>query len=335
MSIPQPESTDTRGNIPDMPFFTIIMPTYNQGSFIQTALESILNQQADLELLVYDAVSTDETPKILERYKDRLTWIREKDNGMTDAINKGIHAARGEVIAWLNSDDVYLPHTLQRVQDAFTRKASLDFAYGDALEIRRDGTYIAPNVFTEDCRATRYLYSHNYMCQPTVFFHQRVPEKLGLLREDLRWTMDYEWFARFYLENMQGLRLPYFLAANRDYADTLTNSGGRARYREMMSIHRIRPGRPMPLRRAYWIYTLEALIKGANGKRDTLPASSLRARMLQKFSQQAGAYFVKMVNPQSRNDIVKRFQQNILPHGDSVQALWDDAGQTQPAEVRT
>ncbi|NCC53111.1 MAG: glycosyltransferase, partial [Spartobacteria bacterium] len=304
------------------PFFTIIMPTYNQGPFIQAALDSILNQQADLEIRVYDAVSTDETPAILTQYRDRLTWMREKDKGMTDAINKGIRAARGQVIAWLNSDDMYLPHALEHVRAAFTTDAGLDFLYGDALEINREGRYIAPNVFTEDCCRERYLYSHNYMCQPTVFFHRRVPETIGLLREDLRWTMDYEWFARFYLHGMKGRRLPYFLAANRDYADTLTNSGGAARYREMMSIHRLRPGRPLPLRRAYWIYTLEALIKGANARQAKLPEQALRARLLRHFAQRAGRRFVPLVNPRSRDDILARFQRDILPHGDVIQDLW-------------
>ena len=309
-----------------MPYFTIVMPTYNQGEFIETAVLSVLGQQgSDAELVVYDALSTDATPTILERYRDRLTWIREKDRGMVDAINKGLSAAPGEVLAWLNSDDAYLPGALAHVRAAFEADPGLDFLYGDALEIDAAGRIFTPNQFTEECTRERYLHSHNFICQPTMFFRRRVLDKVGPLREDLLWTMDYEWFARFFLRGLRGRLLPRFLAANRDYPVTKTNTGGSTRYREMLAIHRLRPGRPLLTRRSFWIYTAEAVIKGVNAWRDRLPGT-LRARALNQVSRLSGNLFLRFVNPRRRDEIIRRFHSDIAPGGATIQDQWGAAG---------
>lgn len=306
-----------------MPYFTIVMPTYNQGEFIETAVRSVLGQQGgDFQLVVYDALSTDATPAILEKYGDRLVWIREKDRGMVDAINRGLGAAGGEVLAWLNSDDAYLPGALVQVRRAFNADPDLDFVYGDALEMNRAGDIFTPNQFTEDCSRERYLHSHNFICQPTMFFRRRILEKVGPLREDLLWTMDYEWFARFFLRGCKGRRLPYFLAANRDHAVTKTNTGGLTRYREMIAIHRIRPGRPLCTRRSFWIYTAEAGIKGVNGLRDRLPAGSRLARALSLISRAGGNAFLRFVDPRCREEIVQRYHRDIAPRGVNIRDQW-------------
>lgn len=305
-----------------MPYITIVMPTFNQGGFIETALMSVLGQQGnDVELVVYDALSTDGTPAVLERYRDRLTWIREKDRGMVDAINKGLTAAGGEVLAWLNSDDAYLPGALAQVRAAFETDPGLDFVYGDALEIDAAGRIFTPNLFTEECTPERYLHSHNFICQPTMFFRRRVLEKVGPLREDLLWTMDYEWFARFFLRGLRGRLLPRFLAANRDYPVTKTNTGGATRYREMLSVHRLRPGRPLVARRSFWIYSAEALIKGVNARRDRLQGT-LRARALNQVSRVSGRLFLRLVNPRRRDEILRRFHADIAPRGGTIEDQW-------------
>jgi len=305
------------------PSFTVVMPTYNQGEFIEVAVQSVLGQQGcEVALLVYDAVSTDGTAAVLERYRERLRWIREPDKGMVDAINRGLWAADGEVLAWLNSDDAYLPGALARVGQAFADDQALDFVYGDALEMARDGEIFTPNQFTEDCVGERYLHSHNFICQPTMFFRRRVLEAVGPLREDLLWTMDYEWFARFFLHGLKGRRLQCFIAANRDYAVTKTNTGGGARYREMIGIHRLRPGRPLWLRRSFWIYSAEALIKRVNAWRDRLAARTLLARGLNALSRIGGGLFLRLVSPRSRRDIVDRYLKEILPRGRNIRDQW-------------
>lgn len=307
-----------------MPFFSITMPTYNQAEFITTALNSVLNQrEKDVELRVYDAMSDDGTSAILEKYGSRIRWIREPDRGMVDAINKGFSASDGEVVAWLNSDDAYFPDALARVRKAFETDPDIDFVYGDAVEMDRTGRFLGPNVFTEDPVPERYLYSHNYICQPTMFVRRRMLSRMGAVRDDLRWTMDYEWFARMMLADARGVRVPWFLAANRDYAATLTNSGGAARYREMMRVHRMRPGKLLPLRKSFWVYSFEVVIKAANGLWAQQPPDSLRARLLGRFSQVAGDSFMRFVNPRSRDRIAERFRKNFLLSEPPVNTIAD------------
>ena len=106
--------------------FSIVMPTYNHGRWIDIALRSIFDQGvSDPEVIVIDSVSTDETPQILAGYRDRITWRCEKDNGQADAINRGFTVVRGDIVAWLNSDDTYLPGAFARVEAAFAAACAM------------------------------------------------------------------------------------------------------------------------------------------------------------------------------------------------------------------
>ena len=101
--------------------FTVIIPTRDQGRWIEDTIKSVLDQPGTPpEVLVYDACSTDNTSKVLERYHDRIHWTRELDRSQADAINKGFRRATGEIVAWLNSDDLYLPEAFDHVRAVFT-----------------------------------------------------------------------------------------------------------------------------------------------------------------------------------------------------------------------
>lgn len=310
-----------------LPRFTIVMPTYNHGRWIETALRSIFDQgEPSVEVLVMDALSTDDTPQILERYRDRITWHRRKDNGQADAINQGFAAARGEIVAWLNSDDTYLPGAFARVQAAFDADPTLDFVYGDALEINEEGVILTPNLFTEDCSRDRFYFSHDYICQPTLFLRRSAREKVGELRPDLRWFLDYQWLTRVFALGLRGRRLPHFLAANRDHPNTKTNSGGLQRWREIMGVLASTPP-PGPFvlaRRCIWIYSLEYLIKTVNAASwgaapDSAPRiQRARAALLARLN----AWFMRLVQPRSFADIVQRYEREIVPHGRTTAELW-------------
>ncbi|HVU24975.1 MAG TPA: glycosyltransferase [Opitutus sp.] len=308
------------------PDFTIIMPTRNHARWIEAAVRSVLEQdfRGRVELVVFDALSDDATPQILERYRDRLTWRREADAGQVDAINRGLREARGEIVAWLNSDDLYLPGALARVHAAFAADSALDFVYGDVLEIAEDGRIMTPNPFTEDCDAARYFYSHNYICQPTVFVRRRVIERVGLLRPDLRWLMDYEWFTRFFRTGLRGLRLRHFLAANRDHPATKTNSGGLARWWETIAVRAAIPGPMMVARRSTWIYSLEYVIKALNAAGWAAPAARPvdQRNFRQRLVDRLNARLVRLVQARSFDDIVRRYGRDIAPHGANVADLW-------------
>lgn len=308
------------------PRFSIVMPTRNHARWIETAARSVLDQNfaGPVEFVVYDALSDDGTAEILSRYQDRLTWRREKDHGQVDAINRGLAAAKGEILAWLNSDDLYLPGALRQVHDAFTADPALDFVYGDALEIDEDGRILTPNLFTEDCAAERYLYSHNFMCQPTVFLRREAVARIGALRDDLRWFMDYEWFSRLHRAGCRGRRLPHFIAANRDHPSTKTNSGGLARWWEAMRVFAAHSGPFLLRRRSIWIYSLEYVIKSLNAAGWAAPVDLPidKRDPRQRTVDHLNAWLMRLVRPRSFDDIARRFGTTIAPLATNVSDLW-------------
>lgn len=303
------------------------MPTYNHGRWIETALRSIFDQgDYATEVIVMDSVSTDDTPQILERYQGRIAWHRRKDKGQADAINQGFAFARGEIVAWLNSDDTYLPGAFAEVEAAFAADPNLDFVYGDALEIDQHGGILTPNLFTEDCTRERFYFSHDYICQPTLFLRRHVLERVGPLRADLRWFLDYQWLTRFFAAGLRGKRLPRFLAANRDHPQTKTNSGGLRRWWEIMSVLAANPG-PGPFllaRRCIWIYSLEYVIKTLNAAEwGAHPDSTAEARRWRQSTLNTlNRWFMQLVSPRSFNDIVHRYHRDIASVGRTTAELW-------------
>src|SRR6218665_4026922 len=122
---------------------SIVVPSYNQGHLIRFTIDSILSQGiADLEVLVIDGGSKDETVDVLKSFGDRISWVSEKDGGQTHAINKGLRRARGEIVAYINSDDTYEPGVVARAVGLLERNPQVDFIYGDANFVDEQGSLI-------------------------------------------------------------------------------------------------------------------------------------------------------------------------------------------------
>jgi Glycosyl transferase family 2 len=177
------------------PLVSIVTPSYNQGDYIEETIQSVLDQDyPNLEYLVVDGGSSDNTIEILKKYEGRLTWLSEKDRGQADAINKGFHMAKGEIVAWLNSDDTYLPgavHTSVRYLEAHPEVGML---YGEGYHIDADGEIIE-RYYTEPFDYQR-LSEVCFICQPTVFLRAEVIRTVGPLDVKLDYCMDYEYWMR-------------------------------------------------------------------------------------------------------------------------------------------
>lgn len=199
---------------------SIITPSYNQGRFIVRTIESVLSQSvAELEYWVVDGGSTDDTRQILLRYGDRLKWLSEKDAGQADAVNKGMGLSSGDIIGWLNSDDVYYPGVLPEVMNYFEEHPEVQILYGDADHIDEQDNVLEPYP-TEDWNYERLLETC-YICQPAVFFRRSLMEKVGALNTKLQYCMDYEYWLRVG-KVAEMVRFPDKLAGSRFYPETKT-----------------------------------------------------------------------------------------------------------------
>jgi glycosyltransferase involved in cell wall biosynthesis len=220
---------------------SIVTPSYNQGRFIERTLLSVLDQGVPLEYVVFDGGSQDETMAILKKYTGRLRWVSEKDRGQAHAINKGLAATRGEVIGWLNSDDVYYPGALKTVLDYFEAHPAVDLLYGDADHIDEQDAFIEAYPTAEwDLAALRVVC---FICQPAAFFRRRVVERFGPLNDALHFCLDYEYWLRIGQGGGVVRHLPVKLAGSRLYPQTKTLGSRQRFHSEINSMLLARLGR--------------------------------------------------------------------------------------------
>ena len=199
----------------ELPLISVVTPSFNQAGFIEATLRSVLEQDyPKTEYLVIDGGSRDGSVEIIRRYGDRLTrWVSEPDRGQSHAINKGFAMARGDVLAWLNSDDTYLPGTLAAVGEYFASHPETDLVYGDYAYIDPLGrTLWRRHVFG----AMRYetLLYHDYLGQPSVFFRRSLLDRIGPLDETLDYHLDWDLFLRMW-KVCRPVHLPRVLATFR------------------------------------------------------------------------------------------------------------------------
>ena len=185
------------------PRLSVVMPSFNQAGFIEESIRSVLDQApASTELVVMDGASTDGTQAVLARLQEefgtRLRWVSEPDEGPAQAINKAARLARGELLGWLPSDDLYAPGALQRAIDYFDAHPDHVMVYGEAEHIDVDGRFmerypsLPPEVGIERFRDGCFI------CQPSVFIRREVWAALGGLDESYRASFDFELWLRVF-----------------------------------------------------------------------------------------------------------------------------------------
>jgi glycosyltransferase involved in cell wall biosynthesis len=221
--------------------FAIVTPSLSQGEFVERTVQSVLDQAyAPLEYVVCDGGSTDTTLPVLEPYRDRLRIVSEPDSGQAAAVNKGIQLSSGEIIGWLNSDDVYRPGALRAAANVFAAQPLVDVVYGNADIIDEHDAVLRP-YYTEPWNARR-LPDRCFLAQPAVFFRRRVVERFGLLDERLHFCMDYEYWLRLAAGGAVFAYIPQTLAATREHPRTKTLSARAAYHAELNGMLRGRLG---------------------------------------------------------------------------------------------
>lgn len=201
--------------------FSIITPSYNQGQFIERTLRSVAAQQgADVEHLVFDGGSSDNTVDVLKSATPAVRWVSERDEGQAHAVNKGLNASDGEIIGWLNSDDIYYPDAISHIAAFFEAHPDVDVVYGKACHIDADDRVI--EFYSTEPWDMKRLRTWCFICQPALFFRRSVVDRFGLLDESLRYCMDYEYWLRIGAAGAKFAFLEEVLAGSRLHPATKT-----------------------------------------------------------------------------------------------------------------
>jgi len=271
-----PDPTPT----PAQPLVTIVTPSYNQGEFIADAIDSVLSQDYPaIEYLVVDGGSTDGTLDVLRRYGDRVRWMSGPDDGQTDAIARGFEAGAGKYLAWLNSDDRYVPGAISRAVADLEAHPDAALAYGYGEFIDREGHFMMRCAHVEPWDRDRLVKRLNLILQPATLFRRDAYVAIGGLDRSLHYVMDYDLWLR--LSARYPVRfIPDVIAQARVYGETKTETGGLPRMEEMARMIRSNCGRGLPTtyRREMRIALRYALADAA-GKRQPARVVRLAARI--------------------------------------------------------
>jgi glycosyltransferase involved in cell wall biosynthesis len=192
--------SETKFSLKDktLPLVTIVTPSYNQGQYLERTILSVLKQDyPNIEYIVIDALSTDETEKILGRFRNRISKVvRERDNGQSDAINKGFVAGRGEIMAYLNSDDCYAnPSVVSDAVSFLMANPDVDLVYGRRYEINDQGYFLAHYPYRQFSKKDLYLSC--YIPQECCFWTKQIYDKAGgFIDTSYKFAIDYELWLR-------------------------------------------------------------------------------------------------------------------------------------------
>lgn len=232
-----------------MALVTVVVPSFNQGEFLDDALTSIFTQDVPVEVFVMDGGSADHSLDVIHQWKHRLAgWRSGPDSGQAAAINEGIAQGTAPYVCWLNSDDWWLPGALKRLTDELARHPESPAVYARSWNFveetrRRYPVWVEP--FSERRLSLRCIVS-----QPATLVHRRIWEAVSGLDEGLHMAMDYDLWWRLFLKFGPMHFVDQFVAVNREHGRTKTQTQRRLHYREAMAVVRKHRGR-VPLK--WWL----------------------------------------------------------------------------------
>jgi glycosyltransferase involved in cell wall biosynthesis len=200
------------------PLISIVTPSFNQVSFIEEALQSVQHQSyTNWEHLVIDGNSTDGTVELLRDLttngkQQNVSWVSERDNGQSDALNRGCRQAKGDIIGWLNSDDRYRPGCFERVIQAFEENPGVDIVYGDYLLVNELGSAFQIRREIEFSKFILLYHRVLYIPTTTTFFRRKIFDEGNWLDESLQYAMDLDFFIRLSAHGYCFKHIPQLLA---------------------------------------------------------------------------------------------------------------------------
>ncbi len=243
----------------EYPKVSIVTPSYNQGRYLEMTIRSVLEQDyPNIEYLVIDGGSTDESVDVIRKYEGQLAgWISEKDRGQTDAINKGFARATGEILAWINSDDTYQPGAIREAVSILQSRPELGMVYGDTNYIDEHGQVIGhfPAAQASYQRLRRGVIN---IPQQSAFFRTELWRRVGPLDPSFYFAMDYDLWVRL-AGQAPLLYVPRLWANFRLHSGAKTILSDDRCWPEMLRVHR-RLGGAMfaPIVARYWVRKLAA-----------------------------------------------------------------------------
>lgn len=239
--------TDRSPQVPDIqskrliwPRVSIVTPSYNHARFLEETIRSVLLQgYPNLEYLVIDGGSTDGTIDVIRKYEKWITyWVSEPDNGQSDAINKGWWLASGQILAWINSDDMYSPGAIMAAVEALSQHPEAGMVYGDIQYIDKMSKPI--EVRRSSSRSNFHglvMYGPRLIPQPTTFINRNIIDRVGFLDPELNANMDYDFFIRISkITNI--IHTPKTIAKVRVYKETKSLRGREANWDERINVLR-------------------------------------------------------------------------------------------------
>ncbi|MGI6375277.1 MAG: glycosyltransferase family 2 protein [Anaerolineae bacterium] len=269
----------------DLPSISVVTPSFNQAAYLDATIRSVLGQgYPELEYIVIDGGSTDGSPAIIESHGPSLAyWCSEPDAGQADAINKGLRRASGDIVAWLNSDDVYLPGALKQVGRFFAQHPEVDLVCGFRLDCNGDLSRRTRSVFPYPSK--RAVQHASVVAQESVFWRRHLIDKIGYLDTSFDHALDWEYWNRMLAHGCRFAVIPRFIGCFRRHEASKTTTQRDIRDAETKRIHRRYLGRaltPREVRRAlgsrYWLSYY--LVRTA-GRLGLMDSEALARAMLQ------------------------------------------------------
>ncbi len=218
------------------PKISIVTPSFNQGKYLEETILSVIEQNyLNLEYILIDGGSSDNSLDIINKYDDRISyWISEPDNGQSDAINKGFARASGDIFGWINSDDYYKPGTMDVISKELDPKQE-QLLFGNCKYYNEDNGQSWESDVGSKYNSFRLPFDCNYLIQPSTFWTRKLWKKTGLLNTQYHYGFDWDWVLRA-SKHCEYIYTMNVLSVYRLHSDQKTQSGGKIRSEELLEI---------------------------------------------------------------------------------------------------